>query len=438
MKLDRHTYEAWLLDRAEGNLSPEQERLLDAFLQAHPDLAVAQEPLPRIAAGTEPFPGKESLLHAFPPSGAPTAARLNDFLAARLEGDLSPEQEQQLDQYLYEHPEAAKDAAAMASAKVIAARAAYGAKARLERHFPPGGLPDAQRLGDFLIADAEGDLTGEQRAALRLYVHEHPAAQREQRLVLASRIQPAPLRFPWKQELKKREARVLPLWTRWAAAASIALLTSMGWWALRNDPQPVAGSVHVASHAAPPAAPAYTATALAQTPRQPEPIASTAHPTTQRAAAARNRTVQQASASASNKPGPGMPPNEAPMPDPALPDPAPAPGKAATLLAHASPREHAAPQPQDGSGEKAETAAAAASGGQDIGVYMANKLRGDVLESPQRPTGLDVHDMVALADRAIAAVSSGHGGVQVQRSATRERIRLSLGRNFSISASRAR
>lgn len=438
MKLDRTTYEAWLLDRAEGNLGPDEERMLDAFLHAHPDLAVAQEPLPRVAAGTEPFPSKESLLHAFPPSGAPTAARLNDFLAARLEGDLSPEQEQQLDQYLYEHPEAAMDAAAMARAKAIAARVAYGAKVGLTRHFPPGGVPDAQHLNDFLVADAEGDLTGEQRAALRLYVHEHPAAQREQRLVLASRIQPAPLRFPWKQELKKREARVLPLWTRWAAAASIMLLMGMGWWIIRNDGQPIAGNATVAGGTVPPAPAAQTASAYAQPLQQPGAAASTAHQAVRRAAAGRNRSMHQAPAAACNKPDPGMPPHEAPMPDPVLPDPAPAPGKAATLLAEASPREQATPQAQGASGEKGGTATTAASGGQDIGVYVANKLRGDVLESPQRPTGLDVHDMVAVADRAIAAVSNGQGGVQVQRSATRERIRLSLGRNFSISASRAR
>ncbi len=438
MKLDRTTYEAWLLDRAEGNLSPEQERMLDAFLHSHPDPAAAQEPLPRVAAGTEPFPAKESLLHTFPPSGAPTAARLDDFLAARLEGDLSPEQELQLDQYLYEHTDAAMDAAAMATAKVIAARVAYGAKTGLTRHFPPGGVPDAQHLNDFLIADAEGDLTGEQRAALRLYVHGHPAAQREQRLVLASRVQPAPLRFPWKQELKKREARVLPLWTRWAAAASILLLTGMGWWIIRNDGQPIAGNVKMAGRAVPPAPAAQTATAYAKPLQQPEATASIAHPVVPRTAAARNRSMHQAPAAASNKPVPGMPPHEAPMPEPVLPDPTPAPGKAATLLAEASPREQATPQAQGASGEKGGTATAAASGGQDIGVYVANKLRGDVLESPQRPTGLDVHDMVAMADRALGAVSNGQGGVQVQRSATRERIRLSLGRSFSISASRAR
>ena len=38
MILDRITYEAWLLDRIEGNLTPEQERQLDAFLAANPDL----------------------------------------------------------------------------------------------------------------------------------------------------------------------------------------------------------------------------------------------------------------------------------------------------------------------------------------------------------------------------------------------------------------
>ena len=38
MILDRTTYEAWLLDRIEGNLTPAQERELDAFLAENPDL----------------------------------------------------------------------------------------------------------------------------------------------------------------------------------------------------------------------------------------------------------------------------------------------------------------------------------------------------------------------------------------------------------------
>ena len=153
-------------------------------------------------------------------------------------------------------------------------------------------------------------------------------------------------------------------------------------------------------------------------------------------AAARGHSFRQTHGSACNKPEPEEPPREEPVTEPGPPGIAP-PGEESKLaLALPSPGNlNTAEQPLH-NGEASSQANTFA--GQDVAVYAANKLRGAVLESPQRPTGLDVHDMVAVADRAIAAVSNGQGGVQVQRSATRERIRLSLGRNFSISASRAR
>lgn len=441
MKLDHATYEAWLLDRAEGNLSPDQERMLDAFLHAHPDLAVDQEPLPRIAAGTEPFPGKESLLHAFPPSGAPAAARLNEFLAARLEGDLSAEQEKQLGHYLQEHPRAAKDAAAMAMSKVVAAPVPFEGKPRLERHFPPHGLPGTHNLTDFLIAEAEGDLTPNQRNALGQYVLRNPVAQREQRLVLAARLHPTALRFPWKEELLKREVRVLRLWARWAAAASIALLMGAGWWMIHKDTRPrteIAQSEKLETPPAPEVLPAGQAKE-----KEPQPEVTDAivprKGTSRDLTAARGRSFRPTPVSACNKPEPEEPPHDEPTPEPDPPPPTPPPVREPAFpLASAWPMEHQAPGGRDDVHHITTPAQGHAASNQDLGVYVANKLRGDVLESPQRPTGLDARDMVAVADRAIAAVSSGHGGVQVQRSATRERIRLSLGRNFSISASRAR
>ncbi len=80
----------------------------------------------------------------------------------------------------------------------------------------------------------------------------------------------------------------------------------------------------------------------------------------------------------------------------------------------------------------------ATSQGQNLAVFAANQLRGDVLATPKRSSRLDGNDLLAMADRAVGAISNGAGGVQVQRSATREKIRFSLGRNFAISASRAR
>ena len=243
MNLDRTTYEAWLLDRIEGRLTPEQERQLEAFLAADPDIRTELDELPVVDDARITFDAKELLKKNYPPTGEPDASRLNDFLVAHVEGDLTKEQEQMLDRFLYEHPDAQRDARMMMASKARLDEIRFDDKPSIERHFPPQGLPDKHRLTDFLIAAHEGDLASEQRAALDRYVDEHPDAQREQRLITMTRVQPERIVFIGKEQLKKREVRVVTLWPRLAAAASVALLIGVAWWLLRDKPT---GAVEVA------------------------------------------------------------------------------------------------------------------------------------------------------------------------------------------------
>lgn len=432
MKLDRTTYEAWLLDRTEGTLTPAQEEQLDAFLKAHPELAVHAGELPKVHAAEEHFQGKGSLLRTFPPTGLPDAARIVDFLAARLEGELSPEQELGLERYLYEHPEAAREAALMAKTKVKAGTVPFMQKANLEKHFPPQGLPNSYRLTDFLIADAEGDLSPEQHAALNRYLHDHPETQREHRLVAKARIPPEPVAFPWKKQLLKRETRVLPLWTRWAAAASVLLCIGMGLWVQirsnRND-----ASLAQRTRPLAPATPLPAKPAAQAAQQLPKPAAQTNGPAqVQSAQPATSRVDKQRKSETIPAVRQESPQRVAPVPIPVEP-PLEEPELAE---APAAPQEPTAPALP--AGKAVPMASSTGSQGQDLAVFAANQLRGDVLATPKRSSRLDGNDLLAMADRAVGAISNGAGGVQVQRSTTREKIRFSLGRNFSISASRAR
>lgn len=86
-RIDHTNYEAWLLDRLEGNLSAERERALDAFLLQHPELASALDELPTVG-GIEAHLSKldkESLKRTLPPTGLVAQATLDDHLIARLE-----------------------------------------------------------------------------------------------------------------------------------------------------------------------------------------------------------------------------------------------------------------------------------------------------------------------------------------------------------------
>lgn len=448
MKPDRDTYEAWLLDRMEGRLDPQQERWLEDFLRANPDLPVTLGDLPAIDGGTSVFTAKEELRKSYPPTGLPDAARLDDFLVARSEQELSAEQERQLARYLYEHPGAERQAALMALARVPADAEPFPTKETLTRHFPPHGMPDAYRITDFLIADLEGDLSPEQHAALKHFLGEHAELQRTERSVAATRTVPEPMAFPEKAGLYRQRGRVVALWPRLAAAASIALVCSAAWWLMQERPLHDPGLARVETPVKPVLPPASGATAETA----PEPRT----PVATEVGAAAEKTIPAPRPSAIAKPGHDRGPEtsprrsgEAPLPTPAPkaePVPAPVPVHALPLeepaLAEALPPAEARPVQADGPvGRTApgEPAVAAVQGSDNsLGTFVANTLRNDVLDKPERPTGLDAGDVLALADKALGAVTGGEGGVTVQRHGGSERMQLRLGRNLSISAARNR
>lgn len=432
MTLDRTTYEAWLLDRMEGALTPEQERELDAFLAANPDLPADLGAWPSVDAAAPAFAAKELLRKHFPPAGAPDATRLTDFLIARLEGTLSAEQEQQLERYLYEHPDAVREAKLVEATRSSAASIAFTEKAGIERHFPPQGLPDAHRLTDFLIAAEEGDLTAAQRTALAAYLAAHPQAQRDARMVQAARMAPEAVVFTGKAALKKREVRVVPLWTRLAAAASVLVLIGLGWWVWSgNGQQPQLANGAQQQHAV--------------TPRPVQRMDST--PSVPQAEGHRPGSLPQQSAPrvapthAAQQPkehgtAPLLTPQQrvAPAPQPVVPTPEQAPAPALAQTPAPPAQQAASPGPA-----LAQTAPMSADApGTPLATFVANTVRGEVLDAPERNTALDGDDAVAMVDKGLHAITGGTGGVQVQRTAARQRVRLQLGRNFGITASRSR
>ena len=68
-RIDHSNYEAWLLDRLEGRLTPEEERELTAFLLANPDLDTGLDELPTVSdeAAELDEQTKDRLQRALPP-----------------------------------------------------------------------------------------------------------------------------------------------------------------------------------------------------------------------------------------------------------------------------------------------------------------------------------------------------------------------------------
>ena len=432
MKLDRTTYEAWLLDRIEGNLTPAQERELTAFLRANPDLPTDAEGLPNVEA---PHPigydHKQELKKVLPPTGIPDSLRIEEFLIARMEGDLDQSQEMALAKFLFEHPGFDQLVKRFEGSRVRSGSERFAEKETIERHFPPVGLPDPHRLTDFLIARMEGDLSDEQLTALTVYVSAHPEAGRSERQVNATRVPAEAIVFPHKERLKKREARVIALWPRLAIAASLAMLCGLAWWLLRSSdgvPEQVA-----------------------VIPVEVVPVDTTAahvHDTTtnRRYERPAPNIVQRPSVDAVHEGKSSTPKREPTPPAPIAPtEHEPFVAEAPTVQPLDETNEAEGQQPMIAGAAPSDIpvveptmAPASHESGTTIAALLANTVRGEVLRTGERNASLDGSDVMALADKGLSAVTGGQGGVEVHRTATRDRMKLRLGRSFAISASTGR
>ncbi|MCC7502450.1 MAG: hypothetical protein IT229_07960 [Flavobacteriales bacterium] len=433
MKIDRDTYEAWLLDRLEGRLSAERERALDVFLAANPDLRVELGEMPSIEAGEASFGDLSGLKRTYPPQGLPDVARITDFLIARNEGDLSEDQMKALDRFLFEHPEQELAVKWVAAARVPAVPVPLPMKGKLEKHFPPVGMPDRERIMDFLIAAGEGDLDKAQGKALAALVASDAALQREEALVKAARILNEAVVFPEKASLRKTDGRVVSLWSfgspmvRYAAAASVALLLGLAWWSLGTGSSGKLDTAHV--------------------PQQTGKIDGTAAPNTPV-----EQPAQDSDPAPIASPEVELPKQQLPTPRPPVKRSVPqglAPERLEPALAqHPAPKpvvpNHAdvpmVPVAQDAPEQLAAAAPVAAQPtsvpSRTVGELLAAGVRDRVLDQPTNEArSLDGADALALADKGLKSITGGSGAVQVQRSAKRDRFKIRLGEGLAFSGS---
>lgn len=241
-RIDHSNYEAWLLDRFEGNLSIEQLRMLDAFLLRYPELLVSDEDLPSF--GLEPSSLRPSdraeLKRNLPPEGLVNEGNVEDHLIARAEGDLGPEQQQALRTFLAENTAHQRSAKLIALSRIEPSAHELLNKEHLLRSLPPSGILGSHDLDDQLIARMEADLDQEQEAALSEAMRQRPELELAYKRYQLTRIQPERLVYEPKAELK-RTALIIPIgasvrnWTfQWRAAAAITVLLSMAFWALQR------------------------------------------------------------------------------------------------------------------------------------------------------------------------------------------------------------
>ncbi len=441
-RIDHTNYEAWLLDRLEGNLTPEQERELLAFLVLNPELAPVDEELPTVAAFADALAPLDiaALKRSIPPVGVVCDTNVDDHLIARLEGDLDPQQLEALRQYLVLHPEWQNAEKTYALTKLVPEAMAFAAKRELERHFPPQGMPNAFNLDDFLVARMEGDLNAEQNKALDRFLDLEKAHQRAAVLMQATRVKADHIIFAGKEGLKKREGRLIAITSRtWAvrlaAAASVAILLGLGLWFLRapND-------VHQNEFARVPTTP--TAPEV-KVPMKEDVGSNTQHsesPTTN------NNDAPTPVPALRQEVRPALAPKPVPVPVAPIVEPALAQERVVPVR---MPREEApapvvpeandAPEPLLAQEKPVEPANADEAKGISVGELLAGTLRDRVLNEPERSAQpLDKDDAVAMVDKSLKVVGGDRAGLAVARKADGgvSGFNLRLGRNISISASR--
>lgn len=440
-RIDHSNYEAWLLDRSEGNLTPDQERELDAFLALHPELSPEEGELPTLNAFHAALPAaiKGSLKRSLPPTAMPDEANINDHLVARLEGDLTPVQLDALRVYLIEHPEHQRAERIYALAKVVPEAMAYAEKRSLQHHFPPTGLPAHGNLNDFLVARLEGDLTREQDRALAAFLATDRSAQKVWALMSATRVQATTIAYPDKSALKKG-GRVIAIgatnWTiRLAAAASIAAVIGLGLWFLLQrapDAEQVAEKPKEVK---------------AEQPAVKQPVEvvrpDTSEENSDPSAVPDNAPMKQGRENGMNnaplhEPAPriavpvereeSLPMAQERQVVPNVEHPRNVPVNVAVPEVPRAPYEGLAALPTTTPNKEAT-----------VGELLAATVRERLLEQPARETDpLDGDDAVAAVDKGLKAVGGERAGLAVERKADGgvRGFNLRLGRNLAISASR--
>lgn len=447
MILDRTTYEAWLLDRMEGNLTPEQERQLEAFLLANPDLSADDGGVDDdafIGAEKVPFEAKGSLKRALPPQGAPNEQTIGDFLIALHEGDLSKEQEEAVRLFMAAHPRFEREAKLTALARATGKDTVFDGKDLLVRTFPPHGLPEAHRLDDFLVARLEGDLNLQQRAALDKLIASDVNTAKQWALMSRTVVPREAVVFEDKDRLKKKEVRVIPIggggWMRLAAAASIALVMALGWVIFKQSagPDPVGPGLANDQPTLPKQEPieknegAAEAVDPLQEEQEPGSLKNEERkqqaaprkvvapdrkmeghdPASQRVAPERRNERDEPMLAQTQRPALERDPLRS-EPVGVAPTTGPAPAPLEEALA-------AAPEPMT------------------IGQVLTGAMRREVLGQPgMEQRALDGNDAIAAIDKGLGAISGERAGVEAQRTADRSRFRLRLG-GVALSASRGR
>ena len=225
-----------MIDYFDGNLSPEEEALLFAFLEANPDIREEAEGLEdmTIKADSHSFYFKEGLKKNLPETGKINTQNIEDYCIAYHEGDLNPQEKLHLKNFLAENPQWESTFREYGKLRLKADLSVeFSDKVSLYTLATETGESiSEENIEEYLIALYEGDLSRPQQEEVKHFLVQNPKYNENKKRIALLKLQPdTGIVYQGKTALKKR--MILPvsknLMQRTAIAASILLLLGLAY-----------------------------------------------------------------------------------------------------------------------------------------------------------------------------------------------------------------
>ena len=232
MTINKHNYEAFFLDYHEGNLSPQQVADLLLFLEQHSELKEEFESFENVTLddfSDVSFGDRSSLKRDLTPALAKgkgvvlciDETNLEDYFIRSVEGTLTPAENTLLENFIIQHPQYPTELELFQKTKLTADPSVIFENREMLKH-------TVATTDDLLIASVEGLLSKSEtillNGQLAVDAHmKHDLSIYNQTKLTAD----LSVVFENKDELKRKERKIIPFYYYVAAAASILLILGM-------------------------------------------------------------------------------------------------------------------------------------------------------------------------------------------------------------------
>jgi hypothetical protein len=223
MKIDINNYEAFLLDYIEGNLSAEDAAELMLFLEANPALQVDLEGIQDIIVTPDEILPRTGLFEHLKKPETIDLAQFDELAVKVLEGEATQIEVEQLNEVVAAIPSFEKAWKAFQLTKLKAPTIVLENKADFYRSMVP-----QKSFDELAVASLEGEITASEQVQLDLLIASSEENQKQWAAFQLTKLKASSEVFENKDSLyRKAGGRLVPMWFRAAAAASVAAFVGL-------------------------------------------------------------------------------------------------------------------------------------------------------------------------------------------------------------------